>query len=423
MIRLPIALFLAGQLWAAEGHHDTEFDKVPFDQWLAGGEQTPLRWTEHTLPVLLSVHQRLMSRLQVQLDGAEAAKRRGEGELIFYFQVTDAQGRVYQDHTSYDLTKVEEGLKAQDMVCTESVFVLPGDYAVSLAIFDTATKEHSVKKARLHIPPLRIDPLPDAWRNLPPVEFVESSESPDHWFLPKETGKLNLPVTPRRPTRIDVLVNLTPSQQNSRSFGVQDRNLSIIIPFLKVISEMSAPGLKLNVGLLDLSRRRVTFHQDDVLDLNWDKMKASLSEANSGSIDVKSLADRQYNAAFFLSEIERRFAQQSRAVIVLSSPMVFETGQEILEPPTRPAKGQIFYIRVQNPTVRVAVPNPGLSRHRGLGGFPGRPRTPLGEEFPSVDMDQLEPFLKPLDPRLFDVLSAEQFRKALAAIMSEISAM
>ena len=183
-----------------------------------------------------------MSRLQVQLDGAEAAKRRGEGELIFYFQITDAQGHVYQDHTSYDLTKVEEGLKAQDMVCTESVFVLPGDYSVSLGIFDTATKEHSVKKTKLHIPPLRIDPLPDAWRNLPAVEFRRDSESPDHWFLPKETGKLNLPVTPRRPTRIDVLVNLTPSQQNSRSYGVQDRNLSIIIPFLKVISEISAPG-------------------------------------------------------------------------------------------------------------------------------------------------------------------------------------
>ena len=177
------------------------------------------------------------------------------------------------------------------------------------------------------------------------------------------------------------------------------------------------------MGLLDLSRRRVTFHQNDVFDLDWDKMKASFSEANSGSIDVKSLADRQHNAAFFLSEIERRFAQQSRAVIVLSSPMVFETGQEILEAPSRPAKGPgLLYpgpepYRDRSRSQQRNVPAP---RPRG---FPGRPRTPVGEEFPSVEIDQLEPFLKPLDPRLFDVLSAEQFRKALAAIMSEISAM
>jgi hypothetical protein len=35
--------------------------------------------------------------------------------------------------------------------------------------------------------------------------------------------------------------------------------------------------------------------------------------------------------------------------------------------------------------------------------------------------DQLEPLLKPLDPRLFDVSTPEQFRKALATILGEIA--
>jgi hypothetical protein len=361
--------------------------------------------------------------MQVQLDGAEAAKRRGEGELIFYFQITDSQGRIYQDHTSYDLTKVEEGLRAQDLICTESAFLLPGDYSVSLAIYDTATKEHSVKKTRLHIVPLRIDPLPDAWRNVAPVEFLEPTEGQDHWFLPKLKGKLYLPLTPKHPLRIDVLVNLTPSQQTSRTYGVQDRNLSIILPFLKVITQMTAPDLAINVGLLDLSRRRITFHQEDVHDLDWDKLKASLSEANSGSIDVKSLADRQHNAAFFLSEIEHRFGQPPRVVIVLSSPMVFETPQELSEQPLKPSPDcRLYYIRVQNPPTPVPINDTGMNRRRGMGGFPGRSRLPVGDDFPlSAQMDQLEPFLKPLDPHLFDVMSAEQFRKALAQIMTELS--
>ena len=51
----------------------------------------------------------------------------------------------------------------------------------------------------------------------------------------------------------------------------------------------------------------------------------------------------------------------------------------------------------------------------------GRARMPGGEQaFIPLESDQLEPMLKPLDPKLFDVLSAEQFRKALAAMMSEI---
>jgi hypothetical protein len=35
--------------------------------------------------------------------------------------------------------------------------------------------------------------------------------------------------------------------------------------------------------------------------------------------------------------------------------------------------------------------------------------------------DQLEPMLKALEPRLFDVVNAEQLRKAFATIMEEIS--
>src|ERR1039457_1926561 len=241
-------------------------------------------------------------------------------------------------------------------------------YSVSLAIYDTATKEHSLRKTKLHIAPMKVDPLPDAWRHLPTVEFVEPSEPPDHWFLPKEAGRLLLPLTPRRPVRIDVLVNLTPSQQSSRTYGVQERNLSFMLPALKVISQIRAPGLALNARLLDLSRRRVTFQQEDVRDLDWDRMKASLSNANSGSIDVKSLADRQHNAAFFLAEIERRcahaahspeVARQAHAVIVLSGPMVFDTEQELPEPPLKPSPDcRFFYVRIQSPAPPVPMSVP-----------------------------------------------------------------
>jgi hypothetical protein len=37
--------------------------------------------------------------------------------------------------------------------------------------------------------------------------------------------------------------------------------------------------------------------------------------------------------------------------------------------------------------------------------------------------DALEPLLKPLQPRVFDVYNPEQFRKALANLMKEIALM
>jgi hypothetical protein len=413
---------------AGTGWSDPEFDKVPFTDWLSGGQQTSLKWSQRVLPVILSVHQRLLARIQVQLDGAEAAKRRGEGELVFYFQLTDSQGRAFQDHTSYDLEKVEAGLKSQDLVCTESVFVLPGEYSVAVAIYDTATKEHSVKKTKLHVAPLKVEPLPEAWRDLPAAEFVEPSEGPDHWFLPRIRGKLNLPVTPRRPLQIEIIANLTPSELSARSFGVQDRNFSFLFPSLKVLSQVDAKDSKTDVALIDLARRKVVFRQPDLTGgLDWDRVKTFLSNATSASIDVKSLADRSHNAAFFVKEVARRVAP-SHAVIVLSGPMVFDAPQDLqgidlkLAPDSR-----VYYIRLQTTPARPpmdATPL-GSNRRRRFGGT-GVPRPSEGTETPedlpvNHRADQLAPMLKPLDPRLYEVNNADQFRKALAAILTDLS--
>jgi hypothetical protein len=431
-LRLGVGVLLSSAiLLGAGGSRDPEFDKVPFSDWLSGGPQTPLKWTERVLPVVLSVHQRLLARVQIQLDGGEGAKRRGEGELIFFFQLTDVKGRIYQDHTSYDLQKVEVGLKAQDLICTESAFVVPGDYAVSLAIYDTATKEHAVKKDKLRVLPLKTDPFPEMWKDAPAVEFVEPSEPPDHWYLPKAKGRLNLPLTPRRPMQIDVVANLTPAELTTPSYGVQDRTFSILFPSLKVVSEINAANAPMDVSLLDLARRRMVFHQNDVHELDWEKMKSSLANASSGSIDVKSLADRQHNAAFFIKEVARRIAPEPSAdgypthvLIVLSGPMVFDADQDLQGIDLHPSpNARIYYFRLQTPPPQRPVLMPENRRRRGFGPYPGRPTMPGQDiEMPNgLALDQLEPMLRPLDPKLFDVTSADQFRKALATVLSDIA--
>lgn len=414
--------------------HDPEFDKVPFAQWLSGGQQTQMKWSERALPLILSIHQRLIARVQIQIDGGEAAKRRGEGDLVFYFQLTDTKGRTFQDHTTYDLGKAEEGLKSQDISCTESAFVLPGDYSVAVAIYDTATKEHVIRKDKLHVAPLKVDPLPDMWRDLPSVEFLDNSDPPDHWFLPKTHSSLHLELTPHHPLRLEVLVNLTPTEMSARLDGVQSQNLSLLLPALKAVAQISGHGVSTNVSLLDLSRRRVVFHQKDVHELDWDKIKSSLSNASSGSIDVKSLADRSHSAAFFVNEVAHRLAHadsapgEACAVIVLSAPMVFDSDQDLQGVDLKPAPdSRVFYLRMQNPPDQGVMMYPDTRRRRSaFGGYPGRPKMPVDGEMPmpgAPEADHLAPTLKALEPHVFDVVSADQFRKAIASIMSEISSL
>jgi hypothetical protein len=103
--------------------------------------------------------------------------------------------------------------------------------------------------------------------------------------------------------------------------------------------------------------------------------------------------------------------------------MIFDADQDLAGVELKAAPdSRVFYIRIQSPPASRYVLAPSGRRR---GGFPGRGPMP-GQDIENpngIGMDQLEPMLKPLEPRLFDVATAEQFRKALATIMSEIASM
>ena len=425
------ALFCgASSVRAQSGSPDPVFAKFPFNEWLRSGERSRLRWTAEISPARLSNHQRLMVQMGIQLDGAELADRPGKGRLLMLVQVTGPEGRLWQDHGQIDLDKVKEGVRSEYLSYTWSAFVLPGDYRVALAVVDTVTGEHGIREERLHVAPLRNDPLPDAWRGLPPVEFLSPADPPDSWYLPSITAPLHLPVETRRPVRMDVLVNLTPSERATGSLRAQNGNLSVLLPALKIVSRLDLPNGSLHVALLDLLHQRVTFHQDDVHGLDWPAIKNTLSENDTGTIDIKSLAERSRIAAFFVSEVGKRIGPagegQARALVVLSSSVEFEAGEDLQPIEAAPTPDcRVFYIRyhaLQPRPDRGAGMAHGGHGHMGMGSGPGEWRRP-GYRGQELQIDQLEPTLKPLAPRLFDVEGPEGFRKALAVILAEIAKM
>ena len=418
---LPLLVGLAASPLAMHAQTDPVFSQVPFDRWLSEGDQSHMRWNVRISEPQLSTHQRLIASIDVDVDGAELAKRRGKGQFLVFVQVNDEKGRVWQNHVEMDLEHMEEGMKANNAVFSQLIFLLPGDYQVATAIFDSATGEHGVIKRRLHVSPLKNDPLPGAWRDLPAVEFIAPSMPPDSWYLPSIEGKLRLAVETHEPVHVDLVVNLTPSEQVTGSARVQNRNFGMLLPATKVLSQVDWGNSTFSLALLDLSRRRVTYEQDDMRGLDWSKAGSALTEVNPGIIDVKSLENRQYNAEFFLDEIRRRIAAKrpaprgSRVLIVLSSAVQFASGQDVhpiaLDGPT---DSKVYYIRYQPPPQIFLGPTAADRLRRGR---PGNGRVAnFGPQ-----LDQLEPLLKPLEPRLFVVGTPEQFRKALSTILAEIA--
>jgi hypothetical protein len=173
-----------------------------------------------------------------------------------------------------------------------------------------------------------------------------------------------------------------------------------------------------NVTLLDLERRKVSFAQEEVKTLDWERLKAALLENDPNTIDVHALENHEQNAQFFVSEIRKRLEMETeakRVLIVLSGPMAFSKGQDLRPIEAAPEPGtKVFYIRYNPP--RPPIP-PGLVGRAGRGIAPPMPMPPHG----ASTEDSLARTLKPLAPRVFDVINPLEFRNALAAIMGEIS--
>jgi hypothetical protein len=418
---VTLVLLAAGKAFSAEN-----VPNIPIDGWSEKDPGARIRWETHISAPELSPHQRLMITFNVQVDGVELVKRQGKGNLLMLVQLRDQAGHVYQDSNSISLMNVTPETSRTDTVYSQEAFLIPGDYQVSTGLLFDNTSEHAVQRRTLHVEALRHDPIPGAWRDLPAVEFIPTLDAQDSWYLPPITGHLNLPIAARRPVRLDLLVNgsLTEELPVLRRPSRGRVSVGQLIPALKVLSQMNLSGGLFRMAMLDLERRRIAFEQTLTGDLDWPGLKGALVKSDPNKIDVAALEKSEQNAQFFVSEIRNRVGSQKdeplHVLIVLSGPMAF--GKANLKPiEARPDPNcKIFYIRYHAMIKRDPLRSP-FEEAAEVGRRPNRRgdfNFPTSGPLPS---DQLFGLIKALDPRLFDITTPAEFRKSLAAILSEIA--
>jgi hypothetical protein len=435
---LYLYLAMSAGAFGQQGLEDPVFNRIPFEQWLKGDGDTHMRWTAEVSPGRLSVYQRLSVNFAVRVDGAEFVKRSGPGQMVVFMEIRDRDDRVFRTHRALHFEDLKNAGNLAAVSFEQHAFILPGDYQVAAAIYDTGSKEHALKRIKLHVPEVPHDPLPNSWRGLPEVEFVTIADPPDGWYLPDVSSRLTLPVENERPVRVEVVVNESPTElATGRTGRVMKRNMGNLIPALRVLSEMDLKNGSINVTLLDLERRKVSFNQEQAGKLDWGRLRAALIENDPNQIDVHALENHEQNAQFFVSEVRKRLestesngdvplglsADPARVLIVLSGPMAFPKGQD-LRPIEAPDPGaRVFYVRYYPP--RPAIFS-GLPSQQGGPGRRGAASPPPGYGGPNRGAsleDSLGRTLKPLGPRTFEVTTPTEFRNALAAIMSEVSRM
>jgi hypothetical protein len=96
--------------------------------------------------------------------------------------------------------------------------------------------------------------------------------------------------------------------------------------------------------------------------------------------------------------------------------MTLDSGEKSRGESDAKQRGPMYFVRYHLPPERKPLGFEELSRmgRRGYGGM----QPPAG---PDEAFDSLQPLLKPLQTRLFDIYNPDQFRKALSSLLDEIA--
>jgi hypothetical protein len=376
------------------------FDQVPFDQWVKEGKKEQIPFKFHVYDARLSIYQRLVVHIQMLVEGKHLAQRGEKGDLLALVQMADDSGHMAHDAFKLELAKLAPQLnKKTDILFEFDALVLPGPYTVTLAVQHTGTGEHSLTQHPIQVSPLKNDPLPGMWRDLPVLEFLTHIEppDPDTFFHPELKGVLNLPVENRRPINVALLADVTAADLFRGSNNRYMRYLYGLLPVAHTFAQMKLKQGAMDFLTLDLTRRQVIFEQDGLTTLDWSKMKKTISTTEAGVINVSNLSKERPSPDFLREEIGRLISKSGNEIpqvfSVITSPLFLDSFRNLKSDPLpENCNCRVFYIEFD-------------TSRRGI---------------PFNATGQVEKMLKPLRVRSFRAHNSEAVRDALAKIIQEL---
>src|SRR5258708_19227346 len=442
---------------APEPTIESVFAEATFGKWLAEGPQQQLPWEVRASAHFLSRPQRTLASIEVQVPGTELVKRHADDHLALLVEGNDQAGASYRNFGVLELNNMKPEMNKSDIVFSWEAFALPGEYSVDVALYDKVTGEHNFFRGKLHVDPLKNDPLkndplkndplkddplPDAWQGLPSFEFWSATrDGLDFIFHSDVEGRLHLPLKTKRPVRLELLADLSPSDVFKGSITAYQQYLALALPTFKAFSQISVSNGSIHMATLDLLQRRVSFKQDDGKDIDWPRLKPTLAPTNGPSVvSVSGLTEHRPSPVFLREELVRRISAPSdpktppaeetlHVFVLIGSPMDLYSFPDL--PPIELGKESnyvLYYLQYEFPERRRLM-GAGFLDQRGLPGNDSMTRHRLKNEasLPGRGLNgaigNVQKMLKPLKIHAFKVHSADDVRHALAKMLAEIADM
>ena len=385
------------------GPPDAFISATPFVTWLGTSPKPQIPWYVEIVPPELTFYERMHLRILVKISGSQVRRHLPNAGLAFMYQVTDAAGRIYQDHTILEPQKLERTVDDYDLMEEENMLVIPGEYRLALALYDRKTGKYSFQEQHVTVPKPAGDPLPNCWPDNPSVYFFQPDD-PGFNVLQRAPMALKLSLESDRPLRLKVMVNVNAPPDSAQFLGDYNRELLSSLGALATLTQLNVAGSSVTANVIDSVHRRVLLELPAASGLDWLILQSAVRSSDPDSIDVRALRDPWGEQAFLAQQLQRLVDSEVRSkasasdpltvVILVSNPL----RQGVDAPPAPP----------------LHLPAPaGLLMYYISTGLP----PPSGAHYSDEILNMLAPF----NPHFFSARTATGVRAALADLLARIS--
>jgi len=385
--------FSAASARASEAELDLR--SLPIAQWINGSDSADIPWNVVVGQPNLRMDQRIEVPYEVRIAAKQLNRSGNSHDLFLVTRMSSLDGEWLNEplimHQEID-EKLPGNVSIQFVT---RAFVQPGDYLLWMVLYDRVNGKHNVARRKIRVAEIDKDPLPYVFKGMPLAEFPRTRESNDGTVL-MSSSRLSLPVTLKNPVDVQLISTLNAPEQWVRRFRMVHNHNSITIGALAALSQMELNQGSISIAGLDLVRHEVLFEQNDFDSIKWPALMDAMEKAQAPEVSAAALEARKKNGAFFRQFLNQRIETGSnsagkplRVFIVVTSSLLFESGSDLK--PIVVEGGcncRVYHLRF---------------------------RLNVNDVF-----DELEKFMKPLRPRTFNLMTARDLRKAIAAIIEEL---
>jgi hypothetical protein len=259
-----------------------------------------------------------------------------------------------------------------------------------MALYDPGTGQHSVAKRRVRAPDFSSDALSKINSKAVSAEFPEVNGTSNAVW--QEPAPMTLPISSKRRLAVDLISTLSPVEQWDGRDDIARTINNRVLAATGIFSQLESPSGSVSAVLLDTVNRKVSFQQDGLQRLDWARLSAKFSDARTRlTVAVPALQALDQRSAFVQESLNQKLTDSSgslRILIVISGSILLEKNSDV-SPLRSRSNCRVYYVHLQVSKDDV--------------------------------FDDLQKMLKPLRPKTFEVVTPQEFRKALGAIVQDLS--